>query len=195
MTTFFLIRHGANDLMKDTIAGRQAGVHLNQEGRRQAEQLAERLEHAGIGKIFSSPLERATETGEPLAKRLGLSVQIEEQLNEIDFGDWTGARLADLDALEHWKQWNVFRSGVRPPKGETMYEVQLRVISLMTRLHREFPHQKIVLLSHGDPIRAALLYWLGMPLDLVHRLEISPGSTSTVVLEQWGATVRSLNTA
>ncbi len=193
MTTFFLIRHGANDLMKHTIVGRRTGVHLNQEGRHQAEQVARRLEPLGIHRIFSSPLERATETAEPLANRLGLQVHIEERLNEIDFGDWTGSTLADLEQLEHWRQWNVFRSRVRPPNGESMFEAQTRMIALMTSLHGQFGNDNIVLVSHGDPIRAALLYWLGMPLDLVHRLEVGPGSTTTVALDTWGVSVRCIN--
>lgn len=193
MTTFFLVRHGANDLMKHTIVGRRAGVHLNEEGRYQAEQLARRLEPLGIHRIFSSPLERATETAEPLAGRFGLHVQIEERLNEIDFGDWTGSTLANLERLEHWRQWNVFRSRVRPPNGESMFEAQMRMISLITSLHEQFANDNIVLVSHGDPIRAALLYWLGMPVDLIHRLEVSPASTTTVVLDAWGVSIRCIN--
>src|SRR5436305_11011237 len=93
MATFFLIRHGANDLLDRAIAGRLPGVHLNAHGRQQAERLAERLAQEPIRRIYSSPLERARETAQPLADRLGLEMRIAPELNEIDFGDWAGQAL------------------------------------------------------------------------------------------------------
>jgi probable phosphoglycerate mutase len=90
MTTFLLIRHGANDLVGKVLAGRTPGVHLNDPGRRQAEGLALRLANAGVQGVFSSPRERCRETAEPLARRLGLKVQIAGELQEIDHGAWTG---------------------------------------------------------------------------------------------------------
>jgi broad specificity phosphatase PhoE len=100
MTTFFLIRHGNNDFVGKTLVGRTSGVHLNEEGRRQAENLARRLAGEPIRRIYSSPLERATETAAPLAKQLGLKVQISEAITEIEFGDWTNQHIADLESTD-----------------------------------------------------------------------------------------------
>ncbi|HWH67867.1 MAG TPA: histidine phosphatase family protein, partial [Candidatus Sulfotelmatobacter sp.] len=96
MTIFYLIRHGENDWVGKAIAGRSPGVHLNAAGRQQAEQLAKQLAAHPIQQLFSSPLERARETAEPLARRLGLEVQIAPALTEMDFGQWTGKTLAEL---------------------------------------------------------------------------------------------------
>ena len=190
MTTFYIVRHASNDCLPHTLAGRMPGVHLNETGRREAQQLVERLAHSAIDRIFSSPLERARETAEPLGKRLGVEIELAEALNEMDFGDWTGKRLAELDSLERWRRWNCFRSAEQIPHGETMLAVQSRIVTAMTGWSQRFPNETIALFSHGDPIRAALLYFLGMPNDFIHRLEVKPAALSILELDAW--TVRVL---
>src|SRR3546814_6877824 len=96
MTTIFLIRHAAHDLVGRAIVGRMPGVHLSRAGRQQAEKLAERLAQEPLAALYSSPLARARETAEPLARRLRLELQIAEDLDEIDYGEWTGRTLDEL---------------------------------------------------------------------------------------------------
>ncbi|HEX5222226.1 MAG TPA: histidine phosphatase family protein [Verrucomicrobiae bacterium] len=193
MTTFYLVRHASNDLLPHTLAGRMPGVHLNEKGRREAERLADRLAPVPVHQIFSSPLERAKETANPLAKRLGLKMEVAEALNEIDFGDWTGKRLAELDCLERWRRWNCCRGTARIPNGETMLEVQNRMVDALTLWRQRFPDETIALFGHGDPIRATLLYFAGMPPDFIHRLEVSPAGVSIVELDDWAVRVRAIN--
>jgi probable phosphoglycerate mutase len=194
MTTFLLIRHATNDyLTRQVIAGRLPGVRLNDPGRRQAEVLAERVARFRPQRLFSSPLERARETAEPCARKLGLPVETLEALNEVDFGDWTGRPVTELDALEGWRQWNHFRSGVRIPNGETMLEIQARLVSAVQKLHRDSPGARLALFSHGDPVRAVLAYFLGMPLDCLLRMDIRPASVSVLTLTDWGAQVTGMN--
>ena len=189
----FLIRHANTDATGKAISGREPGILLNDQGRRQAEQLAPALVGWRIESIVSSPLERARQTAEALAGRLGLTVQIAEGLTDIDFGDWTGQLLSKLEPIELWKQWNLFRSTVRIPNGETILEVQGRMMHEVERLTRSFPRGRIVLVSHADPIRTVLAHFLGMPLDMLHRLEINPASVSTVCVNPWGAQVQQTN--
>lgn len=193
MTTFHLIRHATNDYMGKTITGRMPGVSLNREGKRQAEHLATRLGNEPIAMILSSPLERAVETALPLAKQLGLDIQISEALNEIEFGDWTRQTFEHLATLDRWKQWNSFRSGGRIPDGETMIEVQARMIEEIQRLRAQYPEQTLAVFSHGDPIRAVLAYYLGVPLDLFQRIEVSPASLSTLTLNEHGPKIIAIN--
>ena len=193
MTTFYIVRHASNDCLPHTLAGRMPGVHLNDKGRREAEQLADRLARVPLNRIFSSPMERARETAEPLAKQLGMEIEIAEALNEMDFGDWTGKRLADLDSLERWRRWNNARSTTQIPNGETMLAVQSRVVTAITDWSQRLPNESIALFSHGDPIRAALLYFLGMPTDFIHRLAVAPASVSTVELDAWNVRVAGIN--
>lgn len=192
-TTFYLIRHGTNDFVGRTLVGRRPGTHLNDAGWSEANRLAERLGSEPIHQIFSSPLERCRETAAPLAARLNLELQIYEALTEVDFGDWMGRDIDDLESVTLWKQWNTFRSGSRIPNGESIWEVQTRMVGAIEAFRRTFAGQNIALFSHGDPLRAALCFYLGMPLDFIHRLEVGPASVSGLVIDDWGASVRYLN--
>jgi broad specificity phosphatase PhoE len=193
MALFYLIRHGENDLVGRGIAGRRPGTHLNAAGQAQAERLARHLSTFPIHHLFSSPMERARETAEPLARALGLPVEICEALNEIDFGDWTGKTFAELELQPAWKQWKTLRSLSRIPNGESMLEVQGRVVGELERLRRRYPDQHLALFSHGDPLRSAIAHYLGLPLDLAQRLEISPASVTVLSLGDWGVKLEGLN--
>ncbi len=193
MTTVLLIRHAENDLVGHAIAGRKPGIHLNATGRAQAERLAERLEHEGIEHIASSPLERTRETAEPLARRLRLQIEFSEALKEIDFGEWTGKAISELDQLAEWTQWNTWRSLGRIPKGESILEVQGRIVGEIERLRRRFTGQKIAVFSHGDPLRAAITYYLGMPIDMLLRLEVSSASVTTFSINDWNVRFEGIN--
>ncbi len=193
MTTFYLIRHGSNDLFSHTLVGRTPGVHLNEAGRREAADLANGLASEKIQKILTSPMERCRETAEPLAAKFQLSVEISDALIEVDFGDWTGKKFKDLDASEDWRRWNTFRSGNRVPNGESMLEIQERMVGLILKLHRDFRDQRIALFSHGDPLRSAMIYFLGAPAEFVRRLDISPASVTILQLSDWDAQFRCIN--
>src|SRR4051794_29794340 len=109
MARFLFIRHGAHDLLFNRIAGRQAGVHLNEAGRRQAEELATRLGRLPIDAIYSGPLERARETADPVCGALNLPLQIAEEFTEIDPGDWVNRTFAELQDISGWSDFNTFR--------------------------------------------------------------------------------------
>jgi probable phosphomutase (TIGR03848 family) len=179
-TTLFLIRHAHTDWIGHSIAGRQPGVHLTSEGREQAARLIGRMGHLSIAAIYSSPLERARETAAPLAAALGLEVRDCMEATELDFGEWVGQSIPDLAADPRWRAFNHFRSFSGMPGGELMPEVQTRIAATMVRLRAAHPGQAVVLVSHGDVIRAAVAYVAGVPLDLFLRLEIRPASVSSV---------------
>jgi probable phosphoglycerate mutase len=195
MTTFLLIRHALCDPVGKAIAGRAAGIHLNRAGREQADRLAVRLEDVAISAAYSSPLERALETASPLAARKTLPVQIAEGLNEIDFGDWTGRTLAELDRLPEWREFNSFRSGTRIPGGETMMEVLARATGELGRLQQAHPAPTdvVALVSHGDVLRGIICHALGIAPDLLQRIELTPASVSVLVREGAGNRVLLLN--
>ena len=194
MTTFYLIRHAANPyLVERKIAGWLPGIHLNAEGQKQAQHLAERLAREPIRAIYTSPLERAYETAEPIAAKLGLSLQVSEGLGEIRFGDWTDQTIAKLDTIPQWQRWNSFRSGTQMPNGEAMIEAQARIVREMLRLRDVHPNERIALVTHGDPIKAAIAYFIGAPLDLFLRIEVDPASVSIIGLDNSTARIIRLN--
>ncbi|HEX2244236.1 MAG TPA: histidine phosphatase family protein [Gammaproteobacteria bacterium] len=192
MTRLVLIRHAATDCFATRIAGRDANVHLSASGTLQGQHLARSLKQLGIAKVYSSPQPRALETAEFLGE-LGDGVQIAPQLDEIDYGEWTGRSFKELRSIARWRDFNSLRSCTRVPGGELMIEVQARVLGLMESLCQGYPATTIALVSHADVIRGALAHCLGMPLDFVLRLEISPASISMVAMEQDGPRVLCIN--
>ena len=117
-TLLLLIRHGENDVMYRRLAARLPDVHLNQRGREQAAALAQALTHAPIEAIYSSPLERAVETAQPLADARGLPVEIRSDLIEVNYGSWQGKTYAQLRRTNLWKTVHSTPSQVRFPDGE-----------------------------------------------------------------------------
>ncbi|HWQ53947.1 MAG TPA: histidine phosphatase family protein [Bryobacteraceae bacterium] len=193
MCTFLLIRHASHDYLGRAIAGWLPGVHINERGREEAPRLAETLAGEGIEALYSSPLDRTMDTAAVIAHRLGLTTHVEEAFGEVRFGEWTGATFEDLDRDPRWQAYNRFRSGTRPPDGELLLEVQARVIAAMERIRDDHPHGTVAVVSHGDVIKSAVMYYLGMPLDLLERFEISPASVTAIKVGDWGAQVLRLN--
>jgi broad specificity phosphatase PhoE len=192
-TTFHLARHGEHDQVDRTLCGRMPGVTLNARGREQARAAGRRLASLQPLRILTSPLERARETAEIIAEETGCPIENAEALQEIDCGEWAGKAFDDLHRDPRWKDWNEARSVTRPPGGEMMIEVQARVVSYLERLRRLYQSARLVLVSHSDVIKAAILFHLGMSLDLFSRIELAPGSVSTLIVGDWGAKLVSLN--
>lgn len=193
MTTLLFIRHGAHELLGRTLAGRDQEVHINALGARQAQWLGERLKGLTVNAIFSSPLARCVETATVISQRIGLPVEILEAANEIDFGDWSGRDFADLDPLSEWKVFNALRSLHAPPGGEYLVQVQARMLSIFAEWGRRYSQKNVALVSHADVIKASVAYFLGVPIDLFHRIEISPGSLTAVRLDAEGPRILLMN--
>ena len=195
MPVILLIRHGENDYVKkNRLAGRLSGVHLNAHGQEQAKALAEKLGDKPIKAIYSSPLERALETAAPLAQALGLEVQQRDGLVEVDFGEWQDQRLKALSRTKLWKTVQGLPSRMRFPGGETFADAQQRIcreIETIARPHE--PKDLIACVSHSDPIKLAVAYFIGLPLDMFQRLSVAPASISALYLGETESRLLSLN--
>jgi probable phosphoglycerate mutase len=130
--------------------------------------------------IYTSPLERAVETAEIIGSPCGLSPVIREDLGELHFGEWEGRTFEELRHDRTWARFNTTRSLVRAPGGELMIEAQTRIVREIESLRDRHPNETVALVSHLDPLRSLIAHCLGMPLDLLLRFEISPGSVSIV---------------
>jgi broad specificity phosphatase PhoE len=192
-TTFLLVRHAAHALQGLVLAGRMPGVPLGPAGREQAAALARVLGRRDVAALQAGPMQRAQETARPVAAELGLGVETVAALDEIDFGDWQGEDFEALADDPRWQRWNNGRAGARAPGGESMREVQARIRGHLERMCGLYPDRTLVLVSHGDVIKAALLHVLGAPLDAHGRIEVDPASISTVVLGDWGGRIVALN--
>ena len=193
MTVFHLLRHGEHAVQGRICTGRAPGIGLSARGRSEAEAAAERLAHAGIAAIYASPLDRAQQTAAIIAKRLELPVETNHELNELDFGEWTGQTFDEVRKHPRWPEWAAHRSLSRIPGGETMREVQRRVVEAMIEMRERHPDEAVVVVSHGDVIRAALVFALGMPLDFYGRIEVATASLSTVRIDPGGIRVIAIN--
>jgi probable phosphoglycerate mutase len=193
MTTIFLARHGAHDRLDRILCGRMAGVSLSSQGVAQAERLAVRLSKEAIDALCVSPLERARETAAPVAEALGLHAQVVDALNEVDVGAWTGATFESLKRHPDWASWNAARGQVRPPGGESLLEVQVRVARWITQAAEAFPDGRVVGVCHADVVKAALCLALGLSLDHHHRLEVGAGSLSVLEVGRWGMKTVQIN--
>jgi broad specificity phosphatase PhoE len=182
MTRFYLIRHGHTAAIDHRLAGRAPGTVLTDEGRRQVERLVDGMRGVPLTAIVSSPLERARDTAEPIARDHGLAVTIVPELIEIDFGAWTGSTFAAIDADDRWRRYNTARAITAPEGGELLIEAQARALRALLDLRDRHDAGHVAVVSHGDVIRGLLLYFLGMPVDFVHRLDIAPASVSIVDL-------------
>ena len=194
-TIFHLIRHAAHDRLGTVLVGRLNGVHLSLAGRAQAAELARHFAREDISAVISSPRERAQETAEPIAQDLDLEMRISNALDEINMGGWQGHSFSALQNDEGWRRWNTCRSMTRPPMGETIAEVQARLLAELLHIHATEPGRQFVLVSHAEPIRAILLHILGVSADGWSRIEIDPGSISTIALDEAGGRILSMNTA
>ncbi|MFL6350654.1 MAG: histidine phosphatase family protein [Bryobacteraceae bacterium] len=194
MTRILLIRHGSTDLLGRVLYGRMPGVHLNEQGRKQARLVGEALKaRYTIDAVVSSPLERATETARLIADPQGLDVAIDNDLNELDCGIWVGKPFPELNESENWRQFNHLRSLTRAPGGESLVEVQARAWQSLEHIQAHHANGTVAAVTHGDVIRALLLLLLGIPLDHILRLEVAPTSVSEILIGPGEPLVRTMN--
>jgi probable phosphoglycerate mutase len=181
-TTFLLIRHATYARMDEALVGRTPDIHLDARGRAQAARLAVRLASTPIRAIYCSPLDRALETAEPLARRLVLPVHVCADLIDLDAGIWTGCRFDALARDATWQAYNRARSRLGAPGGESMSQVTRRIVRALARLNGRCPGTTVALVSHCDVIRAALLYYSRSPIDEMHRIEVPPASVVSITM-------------
>ncbi|MGI8709762.1 MAG: MSMEG_4193 family putative phosphomutase [Acidimicrobiales bacterium] len=193
-TLVLLVRHGQTPTTGASLPGRAPGLHLADPGRQQAEAAAARIGGlTGVAAVYTSPLERTRETAAPIAQALGHRVKADKGLLECDFGEWTGAKLADLRKKKEWQTVQRYPSGFRFPGGESFTEMQTRMVTTLERLGAAHRGQAIVAVSHADPIKAAVAHALGTHLDLFQRIVISPCSVTAILQTPGGPVVLAVN--
>ncbi|HTW98383.1 MAG TPA: histidine phosphatase family protein [Acidimicrobiales bacterium] len=193
-TRICFVRHATTPTTGKVLPGRAKGLHLSERGLAEAEKAGERLVGLGpVAALYCSPLERARETATAIGRRLGLDAVVERGLVECDFGEWTGAELAELRKKPEWQAVQLHPSGFRFPGGESFVEVQARMAGVTEQLCARHRGGTVVAVSHADPIKIAVGDALGVPLDLVQRTVVSPASVSLVLYGPAGPTVLAVN--
>ncbi|MDP9067504.1 MAG: MSMEG_4193 family putative phosphomutase [Actinomycetota bacterium] len=195
MTTIYLVRHGVTSHTGHRLTGWMEGVHLNEEGKRQAEATAQHLAEVPLKAIYSSPIDRTIETARPIAAIHDLDVKVNHQIGEVDYGKWTNRSLKSLMRTKLWGTVQRWPSAVRFPEGETLREVQTRAVDELERLRAEHPRDSICCVSHGDTIKLVVAHYLGLHIDLFQRIFIGPASVSVLNVSDYGPQVLALNAA
>ena len=195
MPLLLLIRHGENEYVKTgKLAGRLPGVHLNDRGRRQAAALAESLKDVPLKAIYSSPLERAVETAEPIVAGRKLEIQLRPDLMDNDIGSWQGRSLKQLSRTKKWKIVQRAPSRFTFPDGESFLQTQARIASCLDEIAASHkPKDIVAVVFHADPIKLAVSHFIGLPLDNFQRLGCDTGSVTFMYVGEGSAHLMRLN--
>lgn len=188
MATVILVRHGRSTAnASGVLAGRTPGVELDATGQEQAVRTGARLGAVPLVDVVSSPLVRCRQTAQAILDHQGtaLSVRVDEELTECDYGRWQGLTLADLAGEDLWQVVQSQPSAAVFPGGESLAAMQARAVATIRRhdaaVEAEHgPGAIWAAVSHGDLIKSVLADALGMHLDLFQRIHVHPASVSIV---------------
>jgi probable phosphoglycerate mutase len=193
VTTLLLVRHAVTAQTGPMLSGRAPGIDLSDTGRAQAEAVAQRLAALPVAVVYASPIERTTQTADAIAGHHGLSVRPLPGAIEADYGEWTGGKLAELAKTDLWKTVQLAPSRASFPGGESLASMQARVVAALEEVAAEHEGSMIVVVSHADPIKAAIAHYTGVHLDLFQRIMVSPASVTAVALTPHGAALLKCN--
>jgi probable phosphoglycerate mutase len=158
--------------------------------------VAERLATLRIAAVITSPIQRARETAQAIVERTRAPLHVDDAFTEIEFGRWTGCTFGDLGKgadADAWRRFNTFRSGTRAGGSELMLDAQVRAVAGLLGLRESYEGRDVVVVSHADVIKAAVAYFIGVPIDLTLRLEVDTASISTLALDGDGVRLLRLN--
>lgn len=161
MTLFHLARHARHTQQDHILAGRTCDPPLSRVGCGEAHHLAELMIERRPAALYSSPRLRAFETARAIAEAARLAVSIHQAFDEIDFGDWSGARINALSCDARWRKWNDARATARCPGGESIADVLARVLAGLHDLAERHPAETVAVVSHAEPIRTLVLHCAG----------------------------------
>jgi broad specificity phosphatase PhoE len=183
-TTILLIRHASTAAVGILLASRARGIRLTAEGRAEARRLCAALARVPLTAVFSSPLERALDTARPIATSHGLDVDVLDDLNEINFGEWSGLTFDALDQRADWQTYNRSRSQAVVPAGEPPVAAQTRVLRALADVRRRCRGGVAAVVSHAELIRYVVLHREQRSLDDWHTVPVDPASITRIVYRE-----------
>jgi broad specificity phosphatase PhoE len=187
VTTILLARHGESDWNRSKQWQGVADRPLTDLGRRQAADLARRLEDTELDAVYSSDLQRARETAEVVARTKGLSVETTPHLREVDVGSWSGLTREEAEARfpEHYARW--LQGGEGWDDGETYEQLGDRVMRAIRRIASDHEGQRVLVVAHGGSIRAIHAAALGVDVRTYRRIQrVEPNATLSAVCVEDG---------
>lgn len=194
MTMILLVRHATNDYLNEgRLAGRTPGVHINARGQQEADEMARRTAHLPIEAIYSSPLERAVDTANALAHCHHLPVQLVPELIEGEAGEWTGRKINEVNTTDTWKAIQTRPVGVPLPGGESIDQIQTRMVAAIEAIRKQHPDGVVAVVSHADPLKSVIAHYLNWDLNQFQRIAISPASVTVLSVDDKGSSILRTN--
>ncbi|MHA6528315.1 bifunctional RNase H/acid phosphatase [Corynebacterium pyruviciproducens] len=179
--TIILVRHGQTQMSVDKQYSGLTDAPLTELGRKQAQRAASYFEGKHIDAVISSPLARAQQTADAIARAAGVAVHTDDALREVDFGAWEGLTFAQAHEKdpELHSAW-LGDPKVVPPQGESLEQVCKRTKSFVTKAKKTWAGKTIVVVSHVNPIKAIVRTALGAPSKSLARMHLDLASVSEV---------------
>ncbi|MGH7896748.1 MAG: histidine phosphatase family protein [Candidatus Binatia bacterium] len=189
MARVLLIRHGETSWNRERRWQGHADVALSPAGLAQATRLAAHLltQHAGIARIYSSDLRRASDTASEVARVLGVPLTIDRSWREIRVGRWTGLNREEIQK-RFAAEWQRIVAGEDLPRGggETFGEFSTRAVTALAALAAEHAGETVAVVTHGGVIRALLLYALGLPFERLREVSRVANTALTELVSNGG---------
>lgn len=181
-TSIIFVRHGTPAYPENQLYGAGEGPALADEGQAQAAALARWLTGTPLAGFYVSPTRRTRETAAPVAAATGLRADEVKELRERGFGAWDGLAFDEVQRRDPhgYQAWKTNPVAFRPPGGESIADLQVRVVEAVHGLLAHHPGGVIAVVTHVGPIRVAVATALEMPLREYRRLTIPPGSATRV---------------
>jgi len=195
VTTILMARHGETDWNRESRFQGHADTTLNEAGREQAEALAERLRTEEIEAVYASPLLRAHETAEIVARSLGLPVETVAGLREVDVGSWSGLTRTGIEERfpDGFRRWLEFDHGW--DDGESYEALGARVLAVLAEVAARHPGGRVLVVTHGGPMRAALAAAASVSYADARRVEAPVGNCDVTVFRLEDERLRRLDSA
>jgi len=193
MPIIYLLRHAQSSAnTRGILAGQDNSVELSKKGIREANEIVRYLESLDIAQIFCSPLTRCLQTITPyMTRNPNTAFVVEPRLIEMNYGKWSGRKLAGLTKDPRWKQVLTKPSTFTFPEGEGFKKMRGRVDQLLTELAAE--KGSLLLVTHGDIIKMILASTLSLPIDRFQAFVAEPASISTIRIDKGSKTVLQTN--
>ncbi len=173
MTTFYICRHGETENNKKVRLSGWVDTPLTDEGVRNVQCTIAKLQGIQFDSVHSSDLGRAFITAYLITRSVGYTAEIHRQkrLREVNYGDYANMRWTDVDPhnLNFLNDTNFVSLG-----GESLAQMQQRIVACLSDLSQEYPDQTILLTSHDGPINAIQAYFANTDLGMLMKTQVNP---------------------
>jgi len=197
MSLFYLVRHGETDWNREQVFRGRLDIPLNDFGRQQAQAIGEKLADAKLTAVYTSPLKRARETADIVARACGLEALVQEGFIDLDFGEWQGLTQGQVRAQfpEVYRTWQGTPEAAAIPGAEPLTVVKERAVSAIMKLAERLPDARVCIVSHRVVCKLVMAWALGLDEGAFWRIRQDTGCINTFEYADGLPVVHTLNDA